>query len=170
VSRLRRQYGILNISQRYRPPWPVTGIALLFTSCSFLNPPVTLSLLGPNILPSTLFPNTLNLCYSLNVRDHFSYPYRSAGKIKILYVLIHTFLGNTPTETIQYISISKKADKCFMLQWIAKQLYFSKQLEYDVKDITRLTCSSKYILCVILYSLLFLVLMYKRHKSTFSYM
>jgi hypothetical protein len=30
VSRLSRQYGILNISQPYRPPQPVTGIALLF--------------------------------------------------------------------------------------------------------------------------------------------
>jgi hypothetical protein len=30
VSRLSRQCGILNISQTYRPPLPVTGIALLF--------------------------------------------------------------------------------------------------------------------------------------------
>jgi hypothetical protein len=29
VSRLCRQYGILNISQTYRPPRPLTGIALL---------------------------------------------------------------------------------------------------------------------------------------------
>jgi hypothetical protein len=29
VSRLSRQCGILNISQPYRPPWPVTGTALL---------------------------------------------------------------------------------------------------------------------------------------------
>jgi hypothetical protein len=31
VSRLSRQCGILNISQPYRPPRPVTGIVLLFT-------------------------------------------------------------------------------------------------------------------------------------------
>jgi hypothetical protein len=30
VSRLSRQCGILNISQPYRPPGPVTGIALLY--------------------------------------------------------------------------------------------------------------------------------------------
>jgi hypothetical protein len=30
VSQLSRQYGILNISQTYRPTWPVTGITLLF--------------------------------------------------------------------------------------------------------------------------------------------
>jgi hypothetical protein len=35
--------------------------------------PVTSSLLGPNILHSTLFPNTLDLCSSLNVRDQVSH-------------------------------------------------------------------------------------------------
>ena len=37
--------------------------------CSFLHSPVTSSLLGPNILLSTLFSDTLNLRSSLNVSD-----------------------------------------------------------------------------------------------------
>ena len=36
--------------------------------CNFLHSPVSPSLLGPNILPNTLFSNTLSLCSSLNVR------------------------------------------------------------------------------------------------------
>jgi len=38
--------------------------------CSFLHSPVTSSLLGPNILLSTLFSNTLSLSSSLTVRCH----------------------------------------------------------------------------------------------------
>ena len=38
-------------------------------SSSFLHFPVTLSLLVPNILLSTLFSDTLNLCSSLHVSD-----------------------------------------------------------------------------------------------------
>jgi hypothetical protein len=41
-------------------------------------------LLGPNILLSTLFSNTLNLCSSLNVRDQISHPYKTTGKIIVL--------------------------------------------------------------------------------------
>jgi hypothetical protein len=36
--------------------------------CSFLQPPVTSSLLGSNILHSILFSNTLSSCCSINVR------------------------------------------------------------------------------------------------------
>jgi hypothetical protein len=35
---LSRQYGILNISQPYRPPEPVIGIALLYFYCVSLIP------------------------------------------------------------------------------------------------------------------------------------
>jgi hypothetical protein len=40
--------------------------------CSFFRPPVTSSLFGSNILLSTLFSNTISLCFSLNVRDQDS--------------------------------------------------------------------------------------------------
>jgi hypothetical protein len=48
--------------------------------CSLLHSPVTSSLLGPNILLSTLFSNTLSLCSSLSVRDQVSHPYKTTGK------------------------------------------------------------------------------------------
>jgi hypothetical protein len=37
--------------------------------------------LGPNILLSTLFSDTLNLCSSVNVTDQVSHPYNTTGKI-----------------------------------------------------------------------------------------
>jgi hypothetical protein len=55
--------------------------------CSFLQPPVTSSLFGPNILLNTLFSDTLNQCSSLNVRDQVSHPYRTTGKIIVFYIL-----------------------------------------------------------------------------------
>jgi hypothetical protein len=47
---------------------------------------------GPNILLSTLFSDTLNMCPSLGVRDEVSHPYKTTGKITVLYILIK-FLG-----------------------------------------------------------------------------
>jgi hypothetical protein len=47
---------------------------------SFLQPPVTSSLFGLNILLSTLFSNTLSLCSSLNVRDQVSQSCRTTDK------------------------------------------------------------------------------------------
>jgi len=55
---------------------------------SFLHSPVTSSLLGPNILLSTLLSNTLSLCSSLNMKDHVSHPYKTIGKIMVLYIWI----------------------------------------------------------------------------------
>ncbi|PNF32348.1 hypothetical protein B7P43_G11514 [Cryptotermes secundus] len=49
--------------------------------CSFLQPPVTSSLFGPNILLNTLLSNTLRLCSSLNVRDKVSHPYKPHAKL-----------------------------------------------------------------------------------------
>ena len=52
--------------------------------CSCLHFPVALSILGPNILLSTLFSNTLSLRSSLCVRNQVSHPYKATGKIIVL--------------------------------------------------------------------------------------
>ena len=61
--------------------------------CSFLHSSVTSSLLGPNILLNTLFSNTLSLHSSLNVKDQVSHPYKTTGKIIVLYILIFKFFS-----------------------------------------------------------------------------
>src|SRR5215470_8142193 len=58
--------------------------------CSLLHSPVASSLLGPHILLSTLFSNTLSLCSSLSVRDHVSHPHKTTGKIVVLYFVSNT--------------------------------------------------------------------------------
>ena len=62
--------------------------------CSFLHSPVTSSLLGPYILLSTLFSNTLTLRSSINVNDQVSRPYKATGKIIVLYILFFKFLDS----------------------------------------------------------------------------
>jgi hypothetical protein len=75
----------------------------LLWSC--LHPPVTSSLFGPNILLSILFSNTLSLCSSLNVRDQVSHPYRTKGKLVVLYILIFMFF------------YSRHEDRRFWTEW-----------------------------------------------------
>jgi hypothetical protein len=59
--------------------------------CSFLHSPVTACLLGPNILLNTIFSNTLSPRFSLNVSDQLSCPYKTIGKIIVLYSPISVF-------------------------------------------------------------------------------
>ena len=66
--------------------------------CSFLYSPVTSSVLGPNILLNTLFSNTLSLCSSLNGSDQVSHPYKTTGKIIVLYLLMFKCLDSKPVN------------------------------------------------------------------------
>jgi len=62
--------------------------------CRFLHSPVTSSLLGPNILLNTLFSNIISLRSSLDVSDQVSHPYKTTGKITVLYILTFKFLDS----------------------------------------------------------------------------
>jgi hypothetical protein len=86
------------------PPWLEYN---LWSSslCSFLQPPVISFLFCPHILLSILLSNTLSPCASPNVRDQVSHPYRSTGKIILLYIVIFTFLD------------SRREDKRFWTEW-----------------------------------------------------
>ena len=68
--------------------------------CNFLHSIVISSLLAPNIFLSTLFSNTLNLCFSLNVRDQISQPHNTTGNIIVSYVLTFSFLESRRDDKI----------------------------------------------------------------------
>jgi hypothetical protein len=61
---------------------------------NFLHYPFTSTHLGPNILLKTLFSNTLSLRSSPNVSDQVSHPYKTTGKIIVLYTFIFKFWDN----------------------------------------------------------------------------
>ena len=71
---------------------------------SFLHSPITLTLLGPNI-HNTLFSNTLSQRYSFNVSDQVAHPYKTTGKITILYILIFVLLDRKPSTRVIFINI-----------------------------------------------------------------
>jgi len=68
--------------------------------CSFLHSPVTSSLLGQNTLLNTLLSNTLTLRSSLNVGDQVSHPYKTTGKIIVLYTpqFLNFWIANCKTK------------------------------------------------------------------------
>ena len=80
--------------------------------CKLLHSPVTSSLLGPNIPLNTMFSDTLGFLSSRNVNDQVSHPYKTTGKIVVLYNLIFKFLDSNLLQTI-YLCVS----------WTMKYLY-----------------------------------------------
>ena len=56
--------------------------------CNHLHSPITSYLLGPNILLNAMFSNTLSFLSSRIVSDQVSHPYKTTGKIIVLYILI----------------------------------------------------------------------------------
>jgi hypothetical protein len=62
--------------------------------CGFLHYPVTSTLLGPNILLSTLSSNTHSVRFSINMSDQVSHPYKTKSNIIFLHILIFIFLDS----------------------------------------------------------------------------
>jgi len=66
--------------------------------CSLLHSPITSSLLGPNILLSTLFSYTLSLCTSLIVSDQVLHPYRQ--NYSSVYLNLYIFGQQTGRQNV----------------------------------------------------------------------
>ena len=66
-------------------------ISLSSSLCSFLHSPVTLYLLGSNILLSSLFSNALRLCSFLTMSDQVSHPHKTTHKIIVPYLNLCIF-------------------------------------------------------------------------------
>jgi hypothetical protein len=91
--------------------------SLSYSLCSFLHSPVTSSLLGTNILLSTLFSNTPSLRQSLNVSDQVSHPYRTIDKVILLCILILILsVANWKTKILHRMMAS--------LPWLQSALNF----------------------------------------------
>ena len=73
---------------------------------SFIHSPVPLSLLGPNILLSALFSNTLSQCSSHNVSNQVSHPYQATIKNTVQYILIFIFLDSKLRQTVLHWMIT----------------------------------------------------------------
>jgi hypothetical protein len=100
-----------------------------FASFPFTTPPVRhrrpshFKWTLPIILISTLFSNTLSLRSSLNVGDQFSHPYKTTGKILVLYILIFKFLDR------------KLEDKRFCTKWYQSFADFNLLFFFDLNRV-----------------------------------
>jgi hypothetical protein len=82
--------------------------------CSFLQPPLTHSLFGPNILLSTLFSNALSLCSSLNVSDQ------------------NHWQNNTFVYSIFYVFRQQTGRQRFWTEWFWFVIVVPKYLNYAI--------------------------------------
>ena len=88
--------------------------------CS-LHSPVTSSLLGPNILLSPSFWNTLSMCSSFNARDQLSHPYKTIDKITVISILICVILDCKLEDNRFFTEWQKAFTDCSVLwffSWI----------------------------------------------------
>jgi hypothetical protein len=61
---------------------------------------VTSSFIGQNVFPNTIFSKNLSQCYSVDLKDQVSHPYKTADKISVLYILVCVLSDNTYEDKI----------------------------------------------------------------------
>jgi hypothetical protein len=69
--------------------------------CNFLHPTVNSFLLGPNILLSTLFSNTLNQCSSLNMKHQVSHLHKTTGNTETQITYSHHVCNCRPKNSFK---------------------------------------------------------------------
>jgi len=85
--------------------------------------PDTSSFLYPSIFLDTLVSITQSLCFSLNVRYQVSHPYKTRGKIIIVYIFIFMFVeGDRPQlwkelKLVQQILLYHQKARSFFSLW-----------------------------------------------------
>ena len=72
--------------------------------CSLLHSSVISSLLGPNILITPLFSNTLSFLCSRNVNDQVSHPYKTTGKNAHTHTHVYIYIYKT-LKTLLHVSM-----------------------------------------------------------------
>jgi len=90
------------------------------------SPSATSSLLGPNILLSTLFSITLNVCSSLRMRNQVSHPYKTPCKNQSLCILIFKFLQRRG-EDRRFLTEEQEALSEFNLILISRRQFLLVQ-------------------------------------------
>ena len=79
--------SLIIFGEQYRP--------LSSFLCRFLHSPITASLLDPNFFSAPYSQKPLSLRSSLNVCTQVSHPYKTTGKIIILYIIMFKFFDST---------------------------------------------------------------------------
>jgi hypothetical protein len=109
---------------------------------------LSLSLLCPNILLSTLFSVTLNFCFSFRATDHVCHPHKTTGKIIVFCALVYRELQYLEDVKIEYFELNGSKHSLHLIcSWILFRCVFLRKLFWPSiwKKNTDWGCSSIYV-------------------------
>jgi hypothetical protein len=118
--------------------------------CSFLQPPATSSLLGLNILLSTLFSNTLSLMFFHYCEGPNSHPHKTAGTFLVLYILTFTLLERRGVDKrfwIEWQQASPKFNLSLISSWMKFDVFLVFQNIWTLPHFQNILATSKLWFC-----------------------